>query len=154
MSWITPITDRTQADVDEAFRLKHLSYFDDFTPEEKTKWDAGLKGAFNRSDYDRISGNITEVCTRLHIPVVTMPSVSILFPTSAFTAMRSNLVNILAVSPVYDDCPALPELPFNTFEKINAVERILLDAYTISINNVFYDSTDSLNAGETVGLVL
>lgn len=48
------ITDRTQTDVSEWLRLRSKGYAS-MTEEEKAKWVAGMKGAYNASDLNRVT---------------------------------------------------------------------------------------------------
>lgn len=57
------ITDRTQADRDRAEELS-LKEYSDLTKEEKAEWDAGLKGAYNAADLNRVE-NAVEVLAKL-----------------------------------------------------------------------------------------
>lgn len=50
----TLIIDRTQEDVDEWARLRDLGT-DGMTDEERAVWDAGMKGAYKASDFNRVS---------------------------------------------------------------------------------------------------
>lgn len=58
------ITDRTQADADEVKRLAAKGYAA-MTTEEKAAWDAGLKGAYNASDLNRVGSAVGYVAGRL-----------------------------------------------------------------------------------------
>ena len=52
------IFDRTQADVDRVFELKNKILtgggLSALTPEEQTEYMAGMKGAYNATDFNRI----------------------------------------------------------------------------------------------------
>lgn len=56
------ITDRTQADRDRAEELS-LKKYSNLTKKEKAEWDAGLKGAYNASDLNRVE-NAVEVLAK------------------------------------------------------------------------------------------
>ena len=58
------ITDRTQADADAVWRLAAKGYAA-MTAEEKAAWDAGLKGAYNASDLNRVGSAVGYVAGRL-----------------------------------------------------------------------------------------
>ena len=59
------ITDRTQADVDYWRSLKQKGYAA-MTDEEKATWNAGLKGAYNVSDLNRVGAALNYLRDRLY----------------------------------------------------------------------------------------
>ena len=155
-AWITPIIDRTQADVDRAKELIAKGY-SHLTVEEKAEWDAGLKGCFNRSDIDRIMNNIGLLGEVLEISVPTWNnppytplqqdiSLKILYPVSIIRGAYS----------VYEDTPPAPSLALTNldYKVVNDIEKILLDVYTIIMSNFYYDYTDEITMGDEVGLIL
>ena len=68
MEWIY---DRTQADVDRVSLLNQKYATGAISEEEKKEWDAGMKGALNAADLNRIEGNIREIAGVLAVSVVT-----------------------------------------------------------------------------------
>ena len=66
MSWIAPITNRTQEDVDLVIQYEKIGY-DNFTTEQKVVWNAGMIGALNASDLNRIEGNIQYLANLLGV---------------------------------------------------------------------------------------
>ena len=154
-TWITPITDRTQANVDRAKVLISKGY-ENLTADEKTEWDAGLKGCFNRSDIERISSNIDLLCEVLEIsnyqkwtnppytPLEQDISYHILYPVGLIRAAYS----------VYDTTPQVPTLSGFNYQSVNDIEQILLDVYSIIMSNFYYDNTDEITMGDEIGLIL
>lgn len=155
MSWIEPITDRTQADVDRAKYLISKGYVN-LTTAEKAEWDAGLKGCFNRSDAERIVNNINLLAEVLEITVPTWTNI----PYTPLTQdidyhIRYPVQLIRDAYSVYDTTPSVPNYstPWD-YQKINDLEQILKDVYTIVESNFYYDSTDEITMGDSVGLIL
>ena len=61
------ITDRTDADVDEAKRLRDkLIAGEALTDEESARYFAGIRGAYNASDMDRVGAAVRYVANRLN----------------------------------------------------------------------------------------
>lgn len=123
----TMIYDRTEADVDEARRLLRKGYIN-LTQAEKQKWDNGLKGCFNASDLNRILGAIKAVADEIGVEmsaVKTFADGDI--PREAdFSDMLQRLASISGLY-IYPSTPAIPSAPINTYDKINAVEKIIHD---------------------------
>lgn len=155
MSWIEPITDRTQADVDRAKYLISKGYVN-LTAEEKAEWDAGLKGCFNRSDAERIVNNINLLAEVLEITVPTWVNI----PYTPLTQdidyhIRYPIQRIRESYSVYDTTPEVPGYSNHwDYQKINDLEQILKDVYTIVESNFYYNSTDEITMGDSVGLIL
>ena len=77
------------------------------------------------------------------------------FPTSAyFEQMRNNVTAIRNGYAVHVDTPEVPELPFNTWQKFNDIEKILADVYEVVASQLRYYAGSEIYAGDTVGLLL
>lgn len=127
------ITDRTQADADEVKRLAAKGYAA-MTTEEKAAWDAGLKGAYNASDLNRVGSAVEYVANRLREAgyIVTV------HPRTGWTeeelpiaqSMYAYLSDVKAIRGVLP-LPELPTLPEDmsrlTYIGANAIEQVLLD---------------------------
>lgn len=152
--WQTPIIDRTQADVDEANALKGIAW-DDMTEAQKTAWNKGLRGALNESDLERIENNIHLLSEVLELGLVTYDGNIPYIPNlSYWSNLTLNVSTIRESYSVHSDTPSVPGEPINTFDKVNAIEKILLDIYEIILTNFYYESIDELTMGDEVGLVL
>ena len=111
--WITPITDRTQSDV----------------------YNKTPKGYLNISDLNRIEGNIKVLSDILHLGLTVQTWSYDTLVTK--TRMQNILNNINAIKNAWqaagvDDTPALP---INNIDKVNTIEKILLDTYKSRIAN-------------------
>lgn len=158
MAWITPIVDRTQQDVNRVVFLNNKGY-ENLTEEEKAEYSQNLKGALNFDDIDRIVTDILELQDRFDItPSATMlrsGDIILDVPTNLFfRKLFNSLRAIREQNYAYSQTPQAPSLPWNTWQKYNDVEQILLDAYTIS-NQGFYQMAGSgFYAGEEISLLL
>lgn len=133
MAWITPITDRTQADVNLVLEYDSIGY-NNLTPEQKSVWNAGMKGALNASDLNRIENNIKFLANSLelyNLNIKTNWQMSDVPRNNDFNRILSNLnaVKDKARERFSIDLPETPSLPLNGFEKINDIENILYIIY-------------------------
>ena len=152
--WIEPVVDRTQTDVDRAKTLLSKSW-EEFTAEEKEAYLSGLKGCMNRADFERIENNIQILLDVLEIDSSSYVEAVPEFPTSAyFEQMRDNIASIRNGYAVHVDTPEVPELPFNTWQKFNDIEKILADVYEVVASQLRYYAGSEIYAGDTVGLLL
>lgn len=134
MSFITPIIDRTQEDVDRVEYLTKVILAQTNTPEEWTEFQSDLKGALNYSDLDRIENNLTELATLFDVTLVSMSRDTI--PRVPYFQNLLTNVNLIR-STVYHrhDTPTTPAMPLNVYEKINNIEHIILDAYEMWVKS-------------------
>lgn len=142
------VFDRTQNDVDLALTLKSRIISDGFnslSDDEQLEWLAGLKGCLNYTDLNRIENNCSIISNLLNLGLTTFNgwNVSKELDTSNLNRIKSN-VSIIRSSPfVYKDTLTVPELPYNTYQKINDIEKILFDVYSLAsgnLENVYYTS--------------
>lgn len=132
--FIEPIFDRTQEDVDTLKVLLNKGY-KNFTDEEKELWKQSLKGAFNVSDINRIENNIYVLSSYLNIEIDKKIYAETDIPTwSDFLRIRNNLIDIVEYSNLGISPGDVPELPYNTYEKINIIERLMFEIYNLFIN--------------------
>lgn len=151
--WIEPVIDRTQEDVEEAQRMLAAGW-EALDETDRQKWSAGLKGALNRSDLERIENDIQVLSEKLYLNLK-KTTLSSDFPTeSYFSELKENVDKIREMKIVHSSTPNSPDLPFNTYEKINDIERILLDAYEILLLNFHHYAGGEIYAGDTIGLLL
>ena len=100
MSWIAPITNRTQEDVDLVIQYEKIGY-DNFTTEQKVVWNAGMIGALNASDLNRIEGNIQYLANLLGVKgliVKTNWKMNDICRNSDFRRILDNLESIIFLS--------------------------------------------------------
>ena len=154
----TLITDRTQSDVTR-WRTLHDKGWDGMTEGEKVEWSAGVRGAYNATDLNRVG----DLFGGFGFPMAITPKTDWTIndiPTSQdlenylsnVAAMRSMMSNI----PVYpSDWQAPPETPETmqhlTYEQANDVERILTDINDLLLwvsNNLLWLFAGDGYAGE------
>lgn len=59
------ITDRAQSDVDRVKELKANYYAGTMTEDEKTEWEAGMKGAYNYTDMNRVGEAVAYIAEEI-----------------------------------------------------------------------------------------
>ena len=163
MSWITPIIDRAQADVDYVSTLRSMfevtdtvtgievadlgtGYYIQFTgtQEQLDEWMDGLKGAYNASDLNRVGNDILYLAQEyvgygyaVEASVRTdweCSSSRIDTPTlSEMSALIAALNSLKEAAALDDDVPE--SMDNLDFEKANKIEEILLHAYEV-LNNM------------------
>lgn len=128
------ITDRTQADVD-AVRALAAKGWAAMTDTEKAAWMAGLKGAYNAADLNRVGAAVLYIAGRLadagyHTPVAPKQDwTEADIPTPA--QMQRYLADISTIRAALAVMPTTPEVPASmaglTYTDANDIEQILLD---------------------------
>ena len=150
------IFDRTQADIDRVKELNEKYRTGKITEEERSEWAAGLKGALNAADLNRIEGN-TEIIAEYLATVVSVKTwkPSDIPRVSDYKRIRDNVQKVRDAWAVKSDTPPTPEQPLNTYQKWNDIERILHDVdfvYTRTMESRYYCG-DEFYAGEGVGII-
>ena len=154
------VYDRTQADVDRLKELNSRYLARTITDREIREWStgingkAGLKGALNLSDVNRVEENTSAIARCLATIVSTkeweygdIPRVS------DYQRIRNNVQKIKDSFMALSDTPDVPDQPLNTYQKWNDIERILHDVYYIYVrlqNSYHYCGTE-VYAGEGIG---
>jgi hypothetical protein len=139
-NWITPIMDRTEADV---ARIKYLNSkrYENMTADEKAEWAQDSKGALNRSDLERIENNMVVISEMIGLnwqltPVPTLPTVNY------FNGLRerANILYTRCAASMYSEY-IVPEAPLNTHTKLNSLEHVLFDIYNMVLINLGPNAT-------------
>lgn len=152
--WITPVTDRTQADVEYAQRLRETGWTN-LAPEEQKEYLAGLKGCLNTSDLLRIENDIQILLDVLELDGTSYVNNVPALPTASyFGNLSSNVTAIREAYCVHADTPQVPALPYNTWQAYNAIEQILNDVYEVVSAQFSYYAGNEIYAGDTIGLLL
>ena len=145
------ITDRTQADVNRVRELA-LKGWANLTEGEKAEWNAGMKGAYNATDLNRVGNAVTYVAGRLeeagYAPDIdpkidwTIPDI----PTKS--QMETYLDNVRALRNAFTVPDSVPQVPADmeglTYQEANDIERIILavDALITNIINAYFYSNE------------
>lgn len=150
--WKDAVTDRRQSDVEYVLELLEKGW-ENFTDDERTAWNNGLKGSQNRSDYERIQNNIQLLSDvlELELTVNEVPE----NPTPIFFKnVLDNTEKIRGAYCIHNTTPATPKAPINKYQKVNDIEQILFDVYEILLNNFHYYCGNEIYAGDSTGLLL
>lgn len=128
----TLITDRTQADVE---RVKELAAkgFAAMTADERAEWLAGMKGAYNAADLNRVgtalnylAGRLGSICGRsIAWTAKTDWAVTDIATASQAAEYRQQIRDIRGALAYPAGTPDAPELTRLTYTGANDIERIL-----------------------------
>lgn len=156
MSYTEPIFDRSQSDVVKLQDFLNRGY-KNLTADEKTEWlNTNFKGALNISDLNRIEQNMNVLSGMLGLTITVKTWQETDIPTNTdFTRIRNNLISIRSQAVlqglIYNSTPEVPNLPFNTYQKINDIEKMIFDIYTLYTIKYYYCGQE-LYCGETIGI--
>ena len=145
------ITDRTERDV-ERWRVLHTKGYAALTEAEKAEWDAGMKGAYNAEDMNRVESAVGFIANRLReLGIYVAPEVHPEWrvgdhPTKEdMNRYYDNIALLRGTLPLYSTTPAAPR----TSQKLdylmaNAIEQILsdLDRQVSAIQQSWYYAGD------------
>ena len=135
MSELVFIYDRTQADVDRAKELYNIGWAN-MTDAQKEEWLGGLKGCLNTTDLSRIENNIFAISQLFGAALQTnKDSVPDIPGVAYFSQLLENIKVLRALGFIYLTTPETPREPINTYQKVNDIERILRDIYSVYIAN-------------------
>ena len=137
----TLITDRTQADVE---RVKELAVkgFAGMTADERAEWLAGMKGAYNAADLNRVgtamnylAGRLGAICGRsITWTAKTDWAVTDIATASQAEEYRQQIRDIRSALTYPAGTPDAPELARLTYTSANDIERILTLCEELIVN--------------------
>lgn len=127
-------TDRTQEDVNRVRYLTDVILAGTNTEEEWEEFTLDLRGALNYSDLNRIERNLGILSSILRISMVDMER-DIIPRVPYFKNLLINVRRIRESAYRFSNTPLVPDMPLNTYQKINDIERILRDAYAAKVRN-------------------
>lgn len=130
MDFIRPIYDRVIGDI-EKVRQYELRGYDDLIPSEKTEWKAGLKGALNASDVNRIENNLKFLAESLQISGLTFKTNWTYSDILVRSHQRRILNNFESIKSkyIFEHDPGRISPPLNGYQKVNTLEKAILDMY-------------------------
>ena len=145
------ITDRTERDV-ERWRVLHTKGYAALTEAEKAEWDAGMKGAYNAEDMNRVESAVGFITNRLmalgiYVAPEIHPDWHVEDQPTIDDIIRyyDNIALLRGTLPLYSTTPAAPR----TDERLdylmaNAIEQILsdLDRQISAIQQSWYFAGD------------
>ena len=130
----TLVTDRTEADVSRFSELRDKGWAE-MTAAERAEWVAGMKGAYNASDLNRVASAMSYLSQRFASAGYSVPVSS---PTDwangdiprkdDLDTYLDDLRRIRAALAVMDTTPSAPgSMDYLTWAKVNDIEKILVD---------------------------
>lgn len=148
------IWNRTQSDVNRVIYLRDKIQTGTATVAEHLEYAHDLKGARNRSDFERILGAVEYICAYYEVPVLstlqTLPEI----PRRSYISTLLLQLSAMKLScPIHATTPLVPTLPINTYQKMNDIEKILYDMITIIKSKFYYYCDAGLYADGEIGLL-
>lgn len=138
---VTLVTDRTQADVE---RVKALAAkgFSAMTADERAEWLAGMKGAYNASDMNRVgtalnylAGRLGPICGKsITWTAKTDWAVTDIITASQAAEYRRQIQNIRDALAYPAGTPDAPQMKRLTYTGANDIERILTICEELIVN--------------------
>ena len=130
----TLVTDRSYADVQLWQTLKALGWTN-MTPDQRAQWSAGLKGAYNATDLNRVQSAMTYLADLFNAygyNVVLRPTnqweIGQMPTAEDMVAYLSNLDQLRGALTVYATTPIVPgDMSNLTYQEANNIEQILVD---------------------------
>ena len=139
---VTLVTDRTQADVERVQALAEKG-FAAMTSDEQAEWLAGMKGAYNASDLNRVgtalnylAGRLAPICGKnIQWSAKTDWSMTDVITAPQAAVYRKQIQDVRDALTYPDGTPAVPEIDRMTYTGANDIERILALCETL-IDNI------------------
>ena len=137
------VTDRTQHDVDRVNVLAKKGW-ENMTPEERSEWGIGLKGAYNCTDLNRVQSAVLYLRDRFagvgYSPELSSQKTWTVQDVPTQTDMTDYLADVRAIRgvlPLLKTTPPVPDsmVGFN-YLKANQIEQILLDVDKLLSNMI------------------
>lgn len=145
------ITDRTQSDVNHVKEITAKARTGTWTKNEQSEWLAGMKGALNYTDFNRIESGIQELGSIVgaSVSVWTDWTVDGYMKVSDAARWLSNINSIRAKcsgsSAIADTPESMNKLDFST---MNQIEQILLDIETLAKTYVTFSGEYMTGEGQ------
>ena len=138
---VTLVTDRTQADVERARELAAKG-FAAMTADERAEWLAGMKGAYNASDLNRVgtalnylAGRLASICGKsITWTAKTDWAVTDIITASQAETYRRQIQDIRDALAYPAETPDAPQLARLTYIGANDIERILVLCEDLIVN--------------------
>ena len=152
------ITDRTQTDVDYALLIRNkLIQGEPLTPQEQADYMAGLRGAYNISDLNRVESKVEELRNRHIANGYPVEAIEIktwqkgdFLKRTDFEQYLNNLDILKTAYFIKMDTPVTPKVSdWINYKIANDIEKILVDIENI-LNNMI---ASLLYCGDTIGVI-
>lgn len=155
--WFVFVYDRTQKDVLRVVELNQKYSNRTITTKEKEEWMAGIKGALNVLDLQRIEWNTRLIgefeFLKLSVSVKSWKHGDIP-KVSDFVRILDNIQKIRNAWAVMSDTPKVPKHQLNTYQKWNDIEKIMHDisfTYGRAAEDIVH--CGEIYAGEGIGVI-
>lgn len=137
------VTDRTRLDVDRVNELAKKGW-DNMTPDERTEWELGLKGAYNCTDLNRVQSAVRHLSDRfanVGYPLkLSNPKTWTVQDVPTPSELEMYLADVRAIRGVLTLLETTPRVPDTmngfTYLQANDIEQILEDADTLLTNTI------------------
>lgn len=137
------VTDRTQFDVDRVNMLAKKGW-ENMTPDERSEWEVGLKGAYNSTDLNRVQSALRYLRDRFadvgYFVELSDAKTWTLKDAPTQTEMAEYLADVKAIRGVLTLLSTTPPVPDTmvglTYVKANHIEQILLDVDRLLSNMI------------------
>ena len=132
LNWVPPIYDRKQSDLDYAKAILEMGY-NYLDGAQKVDFLQGLKGCFNYTDMYRIFQNCMYLGVLIGIEVTPAGEWDMRHPAKQrdYMDMCKNVSALREAYFVYGDTEPTPNVPINSWQKVNVIEKILYDIFAI-----------------------
>ena len=145
------VTDRTQSDVDRVKSITEKARSGTWTDDEKREWFAGMKGALNYMDFNRIESGIQELASIVGANVSVKTDWMIDSYMKRSDAVRW-LSNIAAIRSRCAGLDSTPDVPANmdrlSFSTMNQIEQVLYDIEMLAKTRVTFSGEFTCGEGQ------
>ncbi len=132
--WFVFVYDRSDEDILRVRELNNKYLNRTITAEEKEEWIAGIKGALNALDLQRIEWNVRLIgdfeLLKLHFEVKTWSHGDIP-KVNDFVRILDNIQQIRDTGMVMPSTPQVPVQPLTIYQKWNDIEKTMCDVVLI-----------------------
>lgn len=147
----TLITNRTQADVDRVTELTQKFLLGTITTEEKAEYMAGMKGAYNYTDLNRVGETVAYIANIMNqsgrsvsVTAKSNWTVSDIPTLAQMTAFLRDLSLLKTNSTATTQVPS--SMDRLTYQRANQIEQLLVEAY----NSIIREGADWEKCGVAI----
>lgn len=145
------VTDRTQSDVDRVKSITEKARSGTWTDDEKQEWLAGMKGALNYTDFNRIESGIQELASIVgaNVSVKTDWQIDGYMKQSDAVRWLSNVAAIRSKCAGLDSTPDVPaSMDRLSFSAMNQIEQVLYDIEMLAKTHVTFSGEFTCGEGQ------
>lgn len=145
------VTDRTQSDVERVKSITEKARSGTWTDDEKQEWLAGMKGALNYTDFNRIEFGIQELASIVgaNVSVKTDWRIDGYMKQSDAVRWLSNIAAIRSKCAGLDSTPDVPSsMDRLSFSTMNQIEQVLYDIEMLAKTRVTFSGEFTCGEGQ------